>query len=112
MQKRQNFYRTGIQAIYISSPASSALLHHYAEKMAFEENAKQYEHITDIFTKANQALEPILLKLRQAKDDPVITAEYQQEAQESLLELGKEALEENGDWVLLHRKKPLELPEV
>ena len=26
-------------------------------------------------------------------------------------QLGKEALEENGDWVLLHRKKTLELPK-
>jgi hypothetical protein len=27
-----------------------------------------------------------------------------------LRELGQEALEENGDWVLLHRERPLEVP--
>ena len=27
-----------------------------------------------------------------------------------LRELGQEALEENGDWVLLHREPPLEVP--
>ena len=31
-------------------------------------------------------------------------------AQELLLQLGKEALIENGDWVLLHRERPMELP--
>jgi hypothetical protein len=29
---------------------------------------------------------------------------------ECLTKLGKEALAENGDWVLLHRERPLELP--
>jgi len=28
----------------------------------------------------------------------------------TLLELGKEALAESGDWVLLHRGRPLEIP--
>ena len=92
-------------------PATGALLHHYTEKMAFEEQAKQYERMTALFSRASQALEPIILKLRQVKDDPVMTATYQKEAQDGLFELGKEALEENGDWVLLHRKKPLELSD-
>jgi hypothetical protein len=92
-------------------PATGALLHHYTEKMAFEEHAKQYERMTALFTRASQALEPIILKLRQAKDDPNMTEKYQTEAQQVLFELGKEALEENGDWVLLHRKKPLDLPK-
>ena len=26
-------------------------------------------------------------------------------------ELGKEALVENGDWVLLHRERPLQVPK-
>ena len=33
------------------------------------------------------------------------------EAQELLIELGKEALGENGDWMLLHRERPLEVPK-
>ena len=32
------------------------------------------------------------------------------EAPATLLELGKEALAENGDWVLLRRERPLEMP--
>jgi len=27
-----------------------------------------------------------------------------------ILELGQQALGENGDWVLLHRERPLEMP--
>ena len=41
------------------------------------------------------------------KSDP--TPIYQ--VQNRLLELGKEALEENGEWVLLHRKKTLKLSD-
>jgi hypothetical protein len=105
-----SFWHHGLILLIALIPAMGALLHYYTEKMAFEEHAKQYERMTALFTGANQALEPILLKLHQVKDDPTLMEKCQQEAQEMLFELGKEALEENGDWVLLHRKKPLELP--
>jgi hypothetical protein len=32
-------------------------------------------------------------------------------AQALVVELGKEALAEHADWVLLHRERPVELPE-
>ena len=32
-------------------------------------------------------------------------------ADELLRELGKEALIENGDWVLLHRERPIDIPK-
>jgi hypothetical protein len=32
-------------------------------------------------------------------------------AQQLVRELGREALAENGDWVLLHRQRPLEVPK-
>ncbi len=86
-------------------PATGALLHHYTEKMAFEEHAKQYERMAVIFARANKALKEIIDKSNKA--DP----ELNYKVQKRLLELGKEALEENGDWVLLHRKKPLELSD-
>jgi hypothetical protein len=41
----------------------------------------------------------------------VLLREHQHEEARALLrELGAEALEENGDWVLLHRERPLEVP--
>jgi hypothetical protein len=33
-------------------------------------------------------------------------------AKECLRKLGQEALAENGDWVLLHRERPLKIPDV
>ncbi len=85
-------------------PATGALLHHYVEKMAFEEQAKQYERMAALFAKADEEVK----KLLNAPDQNDAT---QQKAEEVLFELGKEALEENGDWVLLHRKRQLELPK-
>jgi len=89
-------------------PTAGALLHHYAEKMAFYEQAKQYERMTELFAKASTELNHILDQLR-AQDSA--TNQSDEPAKNILLELGKEALEENGDWVLLHRQKPLELPK-
>jgi hypothetical protein len=83
-------------------PATGALLHHYVEKMAFEEQAKQYERMAALFAKADEEVKKLL-------NAPVQNEATQQKAEEVLFELGKEALEENGDWVLLHRKRQLEL---
>jgi hypothetical protein len=33
-------------------------------------------------------------------------------AQRVLAELGREALAEHGDWLLLHRERPMEMPKV
>lgn len=78
--------------------AIGALLHHYNERMAFYEHAKQYRRMRGIFDQAseliNQALQSRNLEC----------------ARDGLCNLGKEALAESGDWVLLHRERPLELP--
>jgi hypothetical protein len=34
------------------------------------------------------------------------------EARFVIEELGKEALAENGDWVILHRERPIQMPKV
>lgn len=90
-------------------PTTGALLHHYAEKMAFYEHAKQYERMTVLFTKASDELDHIMV--RQHQNSATHQTDESKLAEKILLDLGKEALEENGDWVLLHRKKPLELPK-
>jgi hypothetical protein len=51
-----------------------------------------------LFRRAENAVET----LRQRQDD--------QELLHLLRELGIEALIENGDWVLLHRGRPIDLP--
>ncbi|HDN26018.1 MAG TPA: hypothetical protein ENG03_02765 [Thioploca sp.] len=93
------------------APTAGALLHHYTEKMAFDEHAKQYERMVALFSRASDELKNIMTRLQQVKDDPIASEACQKAAKELLFELGKEVLE-NGDWVLFHRKIPLELPKM
>ena len=92
----------GLHALLLalmSLPAiGAALLHGYIEKRALSEHAKQYSRMSMIFSNAQERLTQMI-------------REGQYERAENLIEeLGKEALEENGDWVLLHRERPLEVP--
>jgi uncharacterized membrane protein YidH (DUF202 family) len=81
--------------------AAGAVLHHYSERRAYHEHRKQYTRALVIFKNAARG----------------IRRSWQPETDESvegavvwLEKLGDEALKENGDWVLLHRARPLELP--
>jgi len=78
--------------------AVAALGHHYAHVMAFTERAKQYTRMEMIYQEASR-------KIAIAIKDQDMNA-----ALHWLVELGREALAENGHWVLLHRERPLEYP--
>jgi hypothetical protein len=65
--------------------------------MAFSAQAKRYEWMSALFARAGK-------KLRALVDQGQLS-----EAQQLIRELGKEALEENGDWVIVHRERT---PEV
>jgi len=78
--------------------AGAALLHHANERMAYSEHLKQYRRMLIIF---GNAVESIQVLLKSGKFAAATTC---------LRALGKEALIENGDWVLLHRQRPLEMP--
>jgi hypothetical protein len=68
---------------------AAALVYGYAETMALSDESKQYERMKRIFDSA-----------------------LQKPAGPDLLEaLGKEALAENGEWVLMHRERPVEMPK-
>lgn len=77
----------------------AAAIKGYAEKMVLSEQVKQYERMSDLFGRASKKLKELL----QFND--------LQQARQLSFELGKAALEENGDWVILHRAKPLEVPK-
>jgi hypothetical protein len=79
----------------------AALLHHYLEKSAVEAHAKQYERMRRIFRRSRHHLDDLL----RAGDPASLEA-----AKAEILLLGREALAENGDWVLTHRERPLEVP--
>ena len=78
--------------------AIGALLHHFSQRMAYSEHAKQYNRMEGIFRNASR-----FVRAKLAANDLA-------GARTCLLKLGQEALAENGEWVLLHRERPLELP--
>jgi len=77
-----------------------ALVHSYTEKRAFGEHAHQYARMGEIFARAGDRMSALL---HDGKE---------QRARALAVELGKEALAEHGDWLMLHRERPMELPKV
>jgi hypothetical protein len=77
------------------------LIHGYVEKRAWAQHVKQYYRMKVAFTNADVALRPLV-------DDP--TPENEQRARHLLYELGREALIENADWLLLHRDRRIDVP--
>ena len=71
--------------------------HNYYEKRAYTAIANRYEGMTNLFANYN-------LKLINRKDNV-------KSCRNALRALGKEALVENGNWLLLYRERPLELPK-
>jgi hypothetical protein len=78
----------------------AALLHHSTHQKAYAQHIKQFGRMQAIFAKARELIDQ---KLQLETEDLA-------GVQHCLLKLGQEALSENGDWVLLHRERPLELP--
>jgi hypothetical protein len=78
--------------------AAGALVHHFRERMAYVEHAKQYGSMARMFTRASTSLQQL-----QTKKDT-------KGAVSCLKKIGIEALAENGGWVMLHRERPLEMP--
>lgn len=77
----------------------SALVHGYHQKRAYHELANQYKRMEALCRRALAALKCA----RELGDAPNVEA--------VLRRIGREALVENADWVLLHRVRPLEVPK-
>ncbi len=85
--------------------AVSAAYEGYFKKMTFEAEFKPYKTAIYLFELAISKRNEI----KQKEKKQVITPEESLVKQkEILIQLGKEALAENGDWVILHRQRPLE----
>src|SRR5579883_315531 len=78
---------------------SGALLHEFLNKNAFSEHTRQYDRMSAFFNRAKMHLEKLIEENRI------------EDAQRFVAELGREALAENGDWILTHRDRPLEVPQ-
>ena len=61
--------------------------------------AKRYHWMSALFKQTSEQLKALLNEQKSS------------EAQRLILDLGKEALEENGDWVIIHRERTLEVPK-
>ncbi len=81
------------------APIVAALIGSYIEKNGLIGHIKQYERMSTLFARANNL---ILGFVEQGK---------RKEASLYIFELGKESLAENGDWLLHHRERPLEVPK-
>ncbi len=86
-----------VVAVFVLATAA-ALFHEYTEKQACSIQAKRYDWMRWLFHTAQQETEG-LLKTGNNED-----------AQSLILELGKEALAENAEWVLQRRERPIMPP--
>lgn len=78
--------------------AGAALLHSYMEKRAVASNMKRYTRIQAMFAEAQRQLRTAIRDRATSRGRAIIR------------ELGRDALDENGDWVIMHRERPLEVP--
>ncbi len=80
-------------------PVVAALLVGYVEKMGLHGHIKSAFFMSALYTRAEEHF-----RREFERGDPQhITA--------LIVELGKEALRENGEWILYHRERPLEIPK-
>jgi ribosomal protein S17 len=78
-------------------PAMAAAYEGYIEKMTFDAELRQYKTAKHMF------------ELAISKRNEIIkTGKNLDKQKEILIQLGKEALIKNGDWVIIHRHRPLE----
>lgn len=80
-------------------PAAAAVTATFVDKFAKYEEVRRYEHMIPIYRLAYQKLAELLAE-----------GDYE-EAKKLLYELGKEALDETGSWVITNRDRELDPPE-
>ncbi len=78
---------------------AGGLLHAHSQVRAFAEHARRYGNLAAIFQRGAERLQTAL------------DGDVGDRARTLIIELGKEALSDHGDWVILHRERPIELPE-
>ena len=77
----------------------------YAENRHISESAFTYDHMRHLFRNGQ-----LRLTQKLTASEALSTADAKKEIHSILRELGHEALEENADWINLHRARPFEPP--
>ena len=85
------------------APIGAALWETYAERLGLRTQVNQYARFAGIFGRAKRFAERLERHPGQHDRQHALVA--------LLRELGREALMENGDWVLLLRERPIVLPK-
>jgi hypothetical protein len=89
--------------------AAAALCLWNAEKRAYREHHKQYRRMRAVF---GRVFSYLLTKSRRAPQHSHETEQLNRKGLDALAGLGREALAEHADWLLLHRERLLELPRL
>jgi len=76
----------------------AAICRNHSNLMAYEEDANRYQKMGSLFSRAILVL------------DQHLEAGNTESARSILKSIGKEALAENGEWLLLHRQRKFEIP--
>jgi hypothetical protein len=78
--------------------AGGAAYSSFINSMAFAEEARQYQRMTDLFFRSEKKINFFIHEKKWEMVSLII------------FELGKETLTENGDWLLMKRSRPIEIP--
>jgi DNA-binding IclR family transcriptional regulator len=78
------------------------VIHAFVQYRALEQQARQYKVMAKLLGAARSLWQSMTLS---SAGEPSTRS-----LRELVNELGKEALMENADWVMLHRDRPLEVP--
>jgi hypothetical protein len=97
-QGHEGAYDALVSLIGLSSTAA-ALVYGYVERRALSAHIKRYTRMSWLFHTAHHLVEA-----------PMTRGEWPA-VRRVLHELGREALEENADWLMLHRDRPIEVPQ-
>ncbi|MBX7247307.1 MAG: hypothetical protein K1X53_17565 [Candidatus Sumerlaeaceae bacterium] len=92
-----------LKALIASAMTGVFLSGWYADKKGLLAHIKQYSRMSLIFGNAERHLSELLVTGDAEK--------HSRAAQQVIAELGREALAENADWVLIHRERPVEIPK-
>ena len=87
-----------------------ALIVALAEKKLLSEHAYQYNAAARLFSSARIRLEDYLSDMREGikNNDKDAIYHARENLHDLLYALGKEALDENSEWLILHRSRPIE----
>jgi hypothetical protein len=95
----------GILILLTSLPSIAiGLFRVWIEQGGYAEQVRTYHRMAHVFGKVDGRLETEL-----GARDPESRVARLKSAREVILHLGIQALEENGDWLLLHRDRPIEI---